>query len=247
MLRLVGHVELTWWEPSRQLDAESNFHQTLMLALVILVVPLGQIEANIDDFLPAALICSEISLLVAQKLQSQLEHPLPVLTSVCITKLANFIVQIDVARDDLPRAMRGSPLIQLNVHPRFLRPVVPQALILAIFGTWKHENFVGDGRRRHADRVGAAEASDFLQTLWISNVAVGPEGFQAQFIANCHSTSSYGLFRPLHEARIIPCDHLQLFSLVFISSLLVEHFVFSIIMLFEIFSFFVCSLKIISE
>ena len=68
MLRLVGHVELAGWEPSRQFDAESNFHQTLMLAFVILVVPLGQIEANINDFLPAALICTEISLLMAQKL-----------------------------------------------------------------------------------------------------------------------------------------------------------------------------------
>ena len=136
MLRFVGHVKLTGWEPSRQLDAESNFHQTLMLALVILVVPLGQIEANIDDFLSSALICSEISLLVAQKLQSQLEHPLVVLTSVCIGKLANFIVQVDVARDDLPRAMRSSPLTQLDVHPRLIRPVVPQALFLAILGTW---------------------------------------------------------------------------------------------------------------
>ena len=179
-----------------------------MLALVFFVVPLCQIEANIDNFLPSALICSEISLLVAQKLQSQPEPSLIVLAIGFGKKLSNLIVEVDIARDDLSCAMRSCPLIKLNVNPGLVRPSVTQRLFLAIFGTWKHKNFVSNGRRRHADRIRAAEACDFLQTLWITHVAVGKKGLQAQFIADCRQSSSrYGLFRALHEARVVAWDH----------------------------------------
>ena len=120
MLRLVGNMELTRWKPSRYFDTKSHFLQALMLTQILFVVPFGQIEADIDNFLSSAMIRSIICLLMAHKLQHQLEAPLLALLFVVSIYLANLIVKIDVARDDLTCAMRCSSLIKFDVNPGFL-------------------------------------------------------------------------------------------------------------------------------
>ena len=63
MLGLSRGMELTGWQPSRKLNAKPNFLEESIHVLIF--TPLGQIEANIDYFLPPALFHAEVRLLVA--------------------------------------------------------------------------------------------------------------------------------------------------------------------------------------